>query len=193
MTLHTDLPTRSELEQLLAVRDPLCVSLYIPTSRLTQEAQAGRIELKTLTADAMRQLEDSGAARRALAELREPLEELVEDDDFWSEQARSLAVFAAPAGVRTFRLPNRRKGEVEVGDRFYVKPLLRSVTFPQAAFVLALAAGGVRVVEVAAEGPSHAVDVPGLPTDLAGALGAAVERSQSDRMIGAEGDKVRMR
>src|SRR5262245_47836506 len=193
MTLHTDIPTRSELEQLLAVRDPLCVSLYIPTSPLTQEAQGARIELKTLTAEAMRQLQDTGAVRRALAELREPLEELVDDEDFWSEQARSLAVFAAPAGVRTFRLPNRLTSEVEVGDRFYVKPLLRAVTFPQAAFVLALAAGGVRVVEVAAEGPAYGVDVPGLPADLAGSLGAAVERSQSARLTGAEGDKVRLR
>jgi hypothetical protein len=194
MTLHTDIPTRSELEQLLAMRDPLCVSAYVPTSPLTQEAQGGRIELKTLTADAMRQLEDAGAARRAITELREPLEELVDDDDFWNEQAHSLAVFAAPGGVRTFRLPNRLTSEVEVGDRFYVKPLLRAVTFPQAAFVLALAAGGVRVVEVAAEGPSFAVDVPGLPADLTGSLSAAArERTQSDRLIGAEGDKVRLR
>jgi hypothetical protein len=193
MTLHTDVPTRSELEQLLAVREPLCVSLYVPTSPLTQEAERGRIELKTLTSAAMRQLEDAGAARREVTELREPLEELAADDDFWSEQARSLAVFAAPGGVRTFRLPNRLTSEVEVGDRFYVKPLLRAVTFPQAAFVLALAAGGVRVVEVAAEGPAQVVDVPGLPADLANSLGAAVERSQSARLIGAEGDKVRLR
>jgi Bacterial archaeo-eukaryotic release factor family 11 len=170
------------------------VSLYVPTSPLTQEAQRGRIELKTLTADAMRQLQDAGAAGRALAELREPLEELVDDDAFWSEQARSLAVFAAPEAMRTFRLPNRITSEVEVGDRFYVKPLLRAATFPQAAFVLALAAGGVRVVEVVAEGPSYAVDVPGLPKDLADALpAAATERTQSDRLIGAEGDKVRLR
>src|SRR5262249_44783659 len=156
MTLHTDIPTRTELEQLLAVRDPLCVSLYIATSPLTHEAQGGRIELKTLTADAMRQLQDAGAARRVLVGLREPLDELVDDEDFWSEQARSLAVFAAPAGVRTFRLPNRLTSEVEVGDRFYVKPLLRAGTFPQAAFLLPLAAGGVRGVGGAAEGPPSA-------------------------------------
>jgi hypothetical protein len=47
MTLHTDIPTRSELEQLLAARDPLCVSIYLSTSPLPQEAQAGRSDLKT--------------------------------------------------------------------------------------------------------------------------------------------------
>jgi len=83
------------------------VSVYIPTSPLTQEAQGARIELKTLTADAMRQLQDVGAARRALTELRQPLDGLVNDDAFWSEQARSLAVFAAPGGIRTSWLPNR--------------------------------------------------------------------------------------
>jgi hypothetical protein len=41
--------------------------------------------------------------------------------------------------VRTFRLPNRLTSRLEVSDRFHLKPLLRSVTFLQAAFVLALA------------------------------------------------------
>ena len=40
---------------------------------------------------------------------------------------------------------------MEVADRFYVKPLLRAMTFPQAAFVLALAAGSVRLIEVLAK------------------------------------------
>jgi hypothetical protein len=77
------------------------------------------------------------------------VDELLEDDEFWEEQARSLAVFASPTGLRTYRLPNRLTSSVEVADRFYVKPLLRAVTFPQAGFVLALASGSVRLVDVA--------------------------------------------
>jgi hypothetical protein len=42
-----------------------------------------------------------------MTEIREPLDELADDDDFWAEQARSLAVFAASESLRTFRLPNR--------------------------------------------------------------------------------------
>ena len=195
MTLHTDIPPRSELERLLTTRDPSCVSIYLPTSPITQDAQAARIELKNLAAAAAEQLEAVHAARDDVAEIRGLLDELVDDDEFWAEQARSLAVFASPAGMRTFRLPNRLTGEVEVADRFYVKPLLRAVTFPQAAFVLALAAGAVRLVEVTREGPAFTVDVPGLPTDAASAAGKASigDRSPVRRVQGSEGQKVRLR
>lgn len=195
MSLHTDIPTRPELERLLVARDRWCVSAYVPTSPITHEAQAGRIELKSLTADAVGQMEANGAGGRDVREVREPLDDLVDDDDFWAGQANSLAVFASAAGVRTFRLPNRLEASVEVADRFYVKPLLRAVTFPQAAFVLALAAGSVRLVEVTPEGAPFTVDVPDLPTDAASAAGKAsiTERSPIARLQGSEGQKLRLR
>jgi release factor family 11 len=195
LTLHTDIPTRSEVERLLVTRDPCCVSAYLPTSPITQDAQADRIELKNLVAEATGQMEAAAADRGAVADVRESLDALVEDDDFWAEQARSLAVFASPASLRTFRLPSRLTSVVEVADRFYVKPLLRAVTFPQAAFVLALAAGSVRLVEVSREGPPFTVDVPDLPADAASAAGKAsiADRSPSARLQGSEGQKVRLR
>ena len=195
MALHTDIPTRSELGSLLEARNPASVSIYLPTSVVTQEARGDRIELKTLASEAIRQLESAGVERRAVARVREGLDDLVDDDKFWVEQAHSLAVFASPELTRTFRLPNRLSTAVEVGDRFYVMPLLRAVTFPQAAFVLALAAGSVRLVELTREGPPFIVAVPGLPSDAASAAGKAsiADRSPSRRIQGSEGQKVRLR
>ena len=179
----------------MLARDPCCVSAYLPTSPITQDAQADRIELKNLVSDAAGQMDAAGADRAAASEVREALDALVDDDEFWAQQARSLAVFASPASLRTFRLPNRLTSAVEVADRFYVKPLLRAVTFPQAAFVLALAAGSVRLVEVGREGPSFTVAVPNLPADAASAAGKAsiADRSPSARLQGSEGQKVRLR
>jgi hypothetical protein len=195
MTLHTDIPTHTEVERLLSTRADACVSIYVPTTPLTQDAQAARIELKTLAAEATGQMEAAGAGRPAVLEIAESLDDLLEDDDFWAEQSHSLAVFASPEGMRTFRLPNRLTSEVEVADRFYVKPLLRAVTFPQAAFVLALAAGSVRLVEIARDGPAFTVDVPGLPSDAASAAGKSsiADRSPSRRLQGSEGQKVLLR
>jgi hypothetical protein len=140
-------------------------------------------------------LEAAGADRPTVLEFRESLEELDEDEDFWAEQSHSLALFASADGMRTFRLPNRLTSEVEVADRFYVKPLLRAITFPQAAFVLALAAGSVRLVEIARDGPAFTVAVPGLPSDAASAAGKAsiADRSPSRKLQGSEGQKVRLR
>jgi hypothetical protein len=195
VTLHTDIPTRSEVEALLRARGSPCVSMYVATSPVKQESQAGRIELKNLVAEAAEQIDAAGGPKRTLQEVREPLDELLEDDEFWAEQARSLAVFASPTGVRTYRLANRLTSSVEVADRFYVKPLLRAVTFSQAGFVLALAAGSVRLVEVAGDGAPFTVQVTGLPTDAASAAGKAsiADRSPSRRLQGSEGQKVRLR
>jgi len=193
--VHTDIPTRSEIARLLDERAGPCVSIYLPTSPITQEAQADRIELKNLAQTATTRIEEAGSGVRTVRQIGEPLDELVEDDDFWAEQARSLSVFATPDSVRTYRLPNRLASAVEVGDRFYVKPLLRAITFPQAGFVLALAAGSVRLIEVTGDGPPFRVKMPDLPTDAASAAGKAsiADRAPARRIQGSEGQKLRLR
>jgi release factor family 11 len=84
---------------------------------------------------------------------------------------------------------------VEVSDRFHVKPLLRTLTFPQVGLVLALAQGSVRVIEVAPDVEPGQVNVPDLPSDVASAVGKASIRDRAPirRLQGSEGQKVRMR
>jgi Bacterial archaeo-eukaryotic release factor family 11 len=110
-------------------------------------------------------------------------------------QSHSLAVFAGAGGLRSFRLPNRLTAAMQVADRFYVKPLLRAVTFPQTAFVLALAEGSVRLLEVTPDLPTFAVTVPDLPKDAAAAAGKAsiTDRSPARRLQGTEGRKTLVR
>ncbi|MCA8869771.1 MAG: hypothetical protein KDA67_14040 [Rhodobacteraceae bacterium] len=80
---------------------------------------------------------------------------------------------------------------VEVSDRFYLKPLLRSVALPQHAFVLALSENGARLVEVYADLPPSEVRVPGLPDSAADAAGRASlnNLTQGTRTANAEGKK----
>lgn len=194
MTLHTDIPTRRDVETLLTARGPGCVSIYVPTSPLPTEQDAGRIELKNRAREAVDGLRGLGIDRGAVSAFEEALAELDGDEHFWAHQANSLAVFVAGERIVTFRLPNRLTGLAEVGDRFHVKPLLRAVTFPHAAFVLALSQGAVRLVEVSADLPPALVTVPDLPTDAASAAGKASlgDRSADRRIQGDEGLKVRL-
>ncbi len=78
---------------------------------------------------------------RAVALKGEQLDDLVDHDEFLRFQVHSLAVFATPENVAIFRLPNSLKPVLEVSDRFYIEQLLRSVSLPNAGYILALEAG----------------------------------------------------
>ncbi len=192
--LYVDIPTHKDLNTLRAMRDEACISLYLETTPLTQDIEKSRITFGNLGKEALAQLADSGPDKRRLASLIEELDDLSDDDDFWRHQAHSLAVFATPDSIRTFRLANRLTDMVEVSDRFHLKPLLRAVTFRNAAHVLAISENAVRLVEVAADLPASAVNVPDLPSGAADAVNKSTinDRSHSRRIHGSEGQKVQL-
>jgi Bacterial archaeo-eukaryotic release factor family 11 len=192
MTLYTDIPTRAEIDALWSAAFPTSVSLYVPTEPASS-GDAERIAFRNLARAALDQL--AGADKDDLAAVEEALADLGEDDGFWRRQARTLAVFATPAWSRTFRLPNRLVELAAGGQRLYVKPLMRAVTFPQTAFVLALAQGGVRLLETVPDAPPVLVRVPDMPHDVASAAGKASikDRAPVRRLQGDEGQKVRIR
>lgn len=194
MALYTDVPTRSEIERLLVSERPSSVSIYAPSSAKTQEAQADRIGFKNLAATAVEQLHES-ASKEDADSIEEALHDLIDDDDFWAHQANSLAVFASPDDHQVFRLANHLTESVHVASRFYVKPLLRTITFSQSAYVLALAQGSVRLLAVTADRPAAEISVPNMPSDVASAVGESsiTDRRPSGRLQGGEGAKVHMR
>ena len=190
--LYVDIPTHADLAALSSDRQPVSVSIYLPTTPISGEVSGDRTVLKNLAREAREQLAASGADKHAIEAVSAHLDDLVEDDGFWRFQAKSLAIFVTPATVRTFRVPNALAPIVEVADRFYIKPLLRAVTFPNSAYVLALAEGGVRLLDVSADRPVAVVDVPGLPADAASALGVSSMgvRTQSRRSDSASGQRA---
>jgi hypothetical protein len=192
--LPTDIPTRAEVDRLLEYRAPWSVSLYLPTDPASN-GDAERIELKTLAGQASSLLDQAGAGVRVVRQFEEDIEDLHSDEGFWRYQARSLAAFLAPERQVTFRLPNRLVSQVEVSNRFYLRPLLRTLTFPHVAFVLALAQGSVRVIEVTPDLDPAPIKVDDLPSDVASAVGKSsiTGRAPIGRIQGSEGQKVRMR
>ena len=179
MILHTDIPSRTEIERLLAPSDGPCVSIYLPTHRVTAETDRDRLLLRDLTRRAVEQLQEAGVGRDEVEAIEEALVHLAEDDEeFWVHQAQSLAVFASPTRLTTYRLPNHLVETVEVSDRFHVKPLLRAVTFPNAAWILAVSQGSVRLLELGPEGAARTVHVEGLPRDARQVSGTRNDRAR---------------
>jgi hypothetical protein len=193
--LYVDIPTFDDVADLAAHRGDTCVSIYLPTTPVTQQTRRDRIELKNLTKQAVRQIRSAHTGERAAALIAEQLDDLVDDDEFWRFQAHSLAIFATPENVRTFRLPNALELVLTVSDRFHIKPLLRSVSFPNACYVLALAQRSVRLIEVSADLPAAQIKVEGLPEDAGRAVRGIGEIPHwpSGRIQGREGQKVLLR
>jgi hypothetical protein len=192
MLLHVDVPTHSDLLALAEARDPASVSIFLPTTPVAGEISGDRIVLKNLAHEALAQLEDADHPKGERVAIAEALHELVDDDEFWRFQAHSLAIYATPRSLRTFRVPNALVAAFDVSDRFHLKPLLRAVTFGQSAYVLALAEGNVRLMQLTADQPAtevHVADLPSRAVDALGisSMGVKTESRRTDTMGGRRG------
>lgn len=191
--LYVDTPTPQDIARLNAARGDVCISIYVPTTPLTQRIGEARLKFRHLISEAADQARAAGHAKREVGLAEIALLHLAEDDHFWRVQANSLAVFATPSGVTSFRLANKLAPSTEVADRFHLLPLMRAVTFPHEAFVLALSEKGVRLVQVFSDMPAKKVKVPGLPKDAASHAGKTTvnDKSSFTRIHGEEGQRIR--
>lgn len=176
---YIDMPSASEIGELNQARADACVSIYLPTTPLSREIEQSRINLGNLAKKAASQLESRGFDKRRIALLQEQLDSLQADTGFWSHQANSLAIFATPESIRTYRLANQLSEIVEVSDRFHLKPLLRAVTFPHVAHILALSENAVRLIEISADMPAREVKVPDMPKNLVDVVGETTTKDYS--------------
>ncbi|MGW6729064.1 baeRF11 domain-containing protein [Nocardia sp. NPDC055029] len=189
--LHTDVPTRREIAVLASMTAPWSVSIYTPTEVDPAEPDVSRVAFSNQVRDALERVTAAGER----AALSEEFDDLLDDPEFWRYQSRTLVVLATPERIRIYRLPNRLPASTTVADRFLLKPLLRTVTFPQSAYVLALSEGAARLVHVDAEGPAVDItprDLPNSASDHAkkASLG---DRAPKGRVQGYEGRKMRVR
>lgn len=191
--LYVDTPTAQDIVRLNGIGGDTCISIYVPTTPLTQKIGEARLKFRHLISEAVKQSEDAGHDKKETGLIETSLLHLAEDDNFWRVQANSLAVFATPKGVTSFRLGNKLEASVDVSDRFYLLPLLRAVTFPHEAFILALSENGVRLVQMFSDMPAKKVKVPGLPKDAASHAGKSTinDKSAFTRIQGEEGQRVR--
>lgn len=193
--LYIDLPAEADLVTLAAERADACVSIYVPTTPLTQDIGQARLTLKNLAKEAADQLHAAAFDKRRLALIDDLLAHLEADEDFWAHQATSLAVLVTPDHLVTFRLPTTLKPMVEVADRFHVKPLFRALAFPDVAFVLSLSENHARLVEIPAEGAAQSIKVPDMPRkmDEAGTRSKHRDTSPGGRFEGSKGEDFHRR
>jgi hypothetical protein len=211
--LHIDIPTLAEFKHLAQIKGEICVSLYLPTSPLGEDARVNRVAFKDIAREAVLQLKEAGTNKKDISAFEERFEQLarpehdVQDEDkirklqrakpdpiesFWHYQASGLGVLATTGMMQTFRLPNLTKPLAEVADRFHLTPLIRAMTSPHDVFVLALAEESVRLIHAFANFPPQRLQVPDLPSSAEDATHRPSfhVRAPRRRLQNLEGEKV---
>lgn len=191
--MHIDIPSTDDVVRLAEGHGWPLISIYLPTTVQPWDSQENQLAARGLVDEAIARVRAEGTRDQSDA-IEAHLRELLDDPVFWWDMARSLALFVTPQAVVEFRLPSTLQPSVTVADRFSITPLLRALTFPHAAFVLALSQNGARLVEVAAELAAQEVAVAGLPADAEDAVAGPGLRGRSPRgrLQGSEGQKVRL-
>lgn len=153
-----DILQREQLEELARAAGP-CVSIYMPTHVRGADTLQDPIRLKNLLKRSEQELERYGVRSTDARTMLQPAQALIENHDFWRRQTGGLAIFVARNLFRHFRLPIELDETVLVGDRLYLKALLKLMTGDGRYYVLALSRDEVRLLECTRYG-CHRVALP---------------------------------
>lgn len=161
--------TREELKALSYIPDGPAVSIYLPTHRAGSETRENPIRFKNLVTEAEEQLIANDVRAPEAGELLEPVQELIEDYEFWQNQSDGLALFLTADQRHYYRLPASFEELVVVGDRFHLKPLMPLLSNDGRFYLLALSQNEVRLFHGTRDSLIE-IELEDMPTSLAEAL-----------------------
>ncbi len=164
-----DTLTTDELKSLVEARTGPFVSISLPIERVGPETRQNPIRLKRLLRNAEDRLIAGGLRTAEAQQLTEPARKLLDDALFWQRQSESLVVYVSPLLFRYFRLPCKLNEMVFVGERLYIKPVVRALTRQHKFFILALSQNKVRLVG-ATQFTAQEVQLKGTPANMADTL-----------------------
>jgi hypothetical protein len=190
---HHDPITLDDIDALLEKRTGPCLSIFLPTARVTRDTDQDRIQLKNFRAEAFDRLMTEHGLRRPDAEaLLLPVDEMLEDESFWPYLSDGLAIFLAPDAHFAFRVAEPFAARLALGQRFVLKPLLPLLSGGGAYYVLAISRNEVRLFEGSRQGASE-IQIDEIPKNMAEALrmrGREAERAPNKQWQGDEGQKA---
>lgn len=136
-----------DLKTLIEQAQGLCVSIYMPTVRMSAEVQQNPIRFKNLLRQAEEQLAANGMRQTEARDLLAIAETELGHEDFWQHQSEGLAIFISNGVFRYYRLPMSFEELSVVSDRFHIKPLLPLLTGDGKFYLLTLSQDEVKFFE----------------------------------------------
>lgn len=160
--------TIEHIKELVGAGEGPWISIYLPTHRHAPGTAQDPIRYRGLVERARELLARDVEKREASALIDDLL--ALDTPVFWNHQLDGLAVFCAPGYQVFHRLPTTVPELTVVGPTPHTKPLVRHVSSNRRYFVLSLSSKELALYEGTIHGVDP-VDLEGVPTSLAAALG----------------------
>lgn len=121
--------------------------MVIPTHQRGPEARQNPIRFKNALTDAEQRLQEVGFRQPEIETYLGPLRELIDNESFWNHQYQALAIFVDQESDDGWlvRLPFHTQQATLVSQHWYLRPLFPLMQQHDAAWLLALSRGQVRL------------------------------------------------
>lgn len=139
----------SEFKKLAQFRNDTCVSIFIPTQRGGKEVleEKNSKHLHSQWIEVRKKLKEQEVPEEVIDEIGKPIENLIEDRDFWRHQSDGLAVFASPGFFENYTLPVNFEAYNYISREFYVKPLVPAMNDDGKFYILSVQLEEVKLYE----------------------------------------------
>ena len=171
-----ELLTKELIQELLAVNQAPCLSLYMPTHHTHPENLQDSILFKNL----IQQMEESLMQKYSVAEVQkylEPVNALVNDNNIWDHTLDGLAVFSAKGTFKVVGLHKSVEELAMVADSFHTKPLRQYLQSVDNYHVLCLTLHNISLFE----GNRHSLTEVKLTADIPKTITEALGDELTDK------------
>ncbi len=119
-----------EFKKLANYKNETCVSIFIPTQRAGKEVleEKNKKHLHSEWTQVKKMLKEQNVADNVIEKIGNPIQNLIEDRDFWRHQSDGLAIFSSEDFFEYYTLPVNFVAYHYISTEFYVKPLVPAMT-----------------------------------------------------------------
>jgi hypothetical protein len=161
--------TVEDIKKLIEEAQGFCVSIYMPTVVAGAETRQNSIRFKNLVKQAQQKLMEIDFSEDEANEFLRPMTEELDQEEFWQNQDRGIAIFVTDGLYRYFKLPRDIFELVVVTEQPHIKPLLPLLTGDGQFYLLELSQKKVKLYAGDRMG-LKCVEVSDLPQNLEEAL-----------------------
>ena len=171
--------SRSDLQKLADQKESPSISIYMPAEKAGAETRKNPIRFKNLISEAEEKIEQFNYANKNLVDVLNSAKGYIENYDFWQHQDCGLAFFINDSGIKYYRLPYSFEQQVEVSDRFYLKPLLPVISNDSKFYLLTLAQNQVQFFQ----GSHYSISQIELPESVPASLAEALKYDEPEKQL----------